>query len=161
MNILDLGASPGSWSLYILRRLCKRCTLTSADLNALSRQYDGGLFDAENFCFIQGDILSTETRDILLARGPFSLVLSDAAPLTTGNRSVDTARSLLLVETVLSYVESSLVKGGNLAVKVFQGGDTVELLKQIRFLFASVKSFKPEACRSESFEAYFIGLGKK
>jgi 23S rRNA (uridine2552-2'-O)-methyltransferase len=83
------------------------------------------------------------------------------APATTGNRSVDTLRSLALVEEVVSYAEAALASGGNLVVKVFQGGDTAEVLKRLRSLFATARSFKPEACRSESFETYYLGLGKK
>ncbi|GHU68395.1 hypothetical protein FACS189447_10850 [Spirochaetia bacterium] len=60
----------------------------------------------------------------------------------------------------LHYAEASLAQGGNLVVKVFQGGDTSSLLKKIRSLFESGKSFKPQACRAESFETYYLGLGK-
>jgi 23S rRNA (uridine2552-2'-O)-methyltransferase len=159
-RVLDLGAAPGSWSLFILRER-KKPELTAADTAPLSRQYDRGLFDGDNFRFIRGDITAGETREAILARGPFGLILSDAAPATTGNRGVDTLRSLELAETALSYAETALVPGGNLAVKVFQGGDTAALLKRIRGLFTTGKSFKPQACRAESFETYYIGLGKR
>ncbi|MCL2473008.1 MAG: 50S rRNA methyltransferase, partial [Treponema sp.] len=56
---------------------------------------------------------------------------------------------------------TALAKGGNLVIKVFQGGDTAGLLKTIRNIFETGKSFKPDACRAESFETYYIGLGKK
>jgi 23S rRNA (uridine2552-2'-O)-methyltransferase len=104
---------------------------------------------------------SPQIREAVLAKGPFRILVSDAAPATTGNRSVDAPRSLALAETVLDYAETSLVKGGNLALKLFQGSDTASLLKRIKGLFETGKSFKPEACRAESFETYFIGLGKK
>ncbi|MDR0554654.1 MAG: 50S rRNA methyltransferase, partial [Treponema sp.] len=48
---MDLGAAPGSWSLYTLRRLESRVFLVAADLSRLSRQYDKGLFDKNNFSF--------------------------------------------------------------------------------------------------------------
>jgi 23S rRNA (uridine2552-2'-O)-methyltransferase len=161
LKILDLGAAPGSWSLYALRKLEKRCLLTAVDLAPLSRQYDKGLFDGENCCFIQGDITAAEIREAIRVRGPFNLVISDAAPSTTGNRSVDTLRSLDLAEAVLDYAETFLEGGGNLVVKVFQGGDTASILKRIRERFKTGKSFKPEACRRESFETYYLGLGRK
>ncbi len=162
-KVLDLGAAPGSWSLYVLRKFSGMANrfLTAADLSVLSRQYDKGLFDRENFFFIQGDITLPDVRERLLEKGPYNLVISDAAPATTGNRSVDTLRSLSLVEEVLLYAELGLAKGGSLVVKVFQGGDTASVLKRIRELFNTGKSFKPEACRSESFETYYIGIGKK
>jgi 23S rRNA (uridine2552-2'-O)-methyltransferase len=159
-RVLDLGAAPGSWSLYALRRLAGAGFLAAADLSPLSRQYDRGLFEGENFFFIRGDVTAPETREALLEKGPYRLVMSDAAPLTTGNRQVDAQRSLELAEAALAYAESALEKGGSLVVKVFQGGDSAALLGKIRGLFTSGRAFKPAACRSESFETYYVGLGR-
>jgi 23S rRNA (uridine2552-2'-O)-methyltransferase len=156
LRVLDLGAAPGSWSLYALQRMGGRGFLAAVDLAPLDRGLGG-----DNLFFIQGDMSAREVREALLARGPFDLVMSDAAPATTGNRSVDTLRSLALAETALAYAEAALVKGGNLAVKVFQGGDSAAVLARIRELFVSGKSFKPQACRSNSFETYYIGLDKR
>ncbi|AEF83490.1 SAM-dependent methyltransferase [Leadbettera azotonutricia] len=171
MKVLDLGAAPGSWSLYVLRKMAAwgeaansnrpASTLVSIDLSPLSRVYDQGLFDSSNFFFIQGDMTSPENTESIFSRGGYNLLLSDAAPATTGNRSVDTLRSLGLAEMALHYAENALAQGGNMAVKVFQGGDTSSLLKKIRSLFESGKSFKPQACRPGSFETYYVGLGKK
>ena len=159
-KVLDLGAAPGSWSLYLLRKY-SRISLVSVDLSALSRQYDGGLFDKPNFIFIRGDFTLPEIREAITSQGPYNLLVSDAAPATTGNRSVDAPRSLELAEIALDYAGTSLAKGGNFVVKIFQGGDTGNLLKSIRGLFETGKSFKPQACRNESFETYYLGLGKK
>jgi 23S rRNA (uridine2552-2'-O)-methyltransferase len=156
-RILDLGAAPGSWSLYILRK--KPGTfLVAVDIAPLSRQFDGGLFNGTNFKFIQGDITDAAIRDSILALGPYNLIISDAAPATMGNRFIDTSRSLELAETVAAYAETALVDGGNLVVKVFQGGDVSELHKRLKTLFKTAKSFKPQACRSESFEMYYVAL---
>ena len=173
-KVLDLGAAPGSWSLYIMRKIAGLSnssgtaqtfdagpSLVSVDLAPLSRQYDEGLFEKPEFFFIQGDFTLNEIREEILSHGPFKLLVSDAAPSTTGNRSIDTIRSLELAETALNFAETALTKGGNFVVKVFQGGDTGNLLKQMRGLFESGKSFKPEACRTESFETYYLGLGKR
>jgi 23S rRNA (uridine2552-2'-O)-methyltransferase len=161
LRVLDLGAAPGSWSLYVLRRYAKIILLAAVDLLPLSTRYDNGLFDRKNFFFIQGDFTDRAVKDELIRRGPYTALISDAAPGTTGSRTVDTLRSLALAEEVLAYAEETLVPGGNLALKVFQGGDTAALLKRIKEQFDSAKSFKPAACRSESFETYFIGLGKR
>jgi 23S rRNA (uridine2552-2'-O)-methyltransferase len=158
---LDLGAAPGSWSLYTLRKLGGRGFLAAVDLAPLSRQYGGGLFEGDNFFFIRGDMTGAGVRDALLEKGPYQLVMSDAAPATTGNRSVDTLRSLALAEAALDYAEAGLLPGGNLAIKVFQGGGTAELLTRLRALFKTAKSCKPAACRGESFETYYLGLDKR
>ena len=135
--------------------------LVAADLSPLSREYDKGLFDRDNFFFLQGDITASETKELIVSYSPFHLLMSDAAPGTSGNSSVDTFRSLALAEAALAYAESALTKGGNLVVKVFQGGDTPKLLKHIRERFTIGKSFNPHACRRESFETYYLGLDKK
>ena len=162
-RILDLGAAPGSWSLYVLRKMAAGAgiSLVSADLSPLSREFDKGLFDSDAFQFYQGDFNDPVIRNSILSHGPYNLILSDAAPATTGNRFVDSCRSLELCEAAASYAEAALAKGGNMALKIFQGGDSSELLKRLRLLFTSAKSYKPEACRSESFEVYYIGLGRK
>jgi 23S rRNA (uridine2552-2'-O)-methyltransferase len=160
-RILDLGAAPGSWSLYTLRKMGARCFLAAADLSPLSREFDKGLFDGGNFFFIQGDITAVQVREALFEKGPYSAIISDAAPGTTGNHTVDAARSLGLAEEVINYAENILAAGGNLALKVFQGGDSAALLKRMKLLFETSKSFKPRACRGESVEIYYIGLNKR
>jgi 23S rRNA (uridine2552-2'-O)-methyltransferase len=163
-RVLDLGAAPGSWSLYVLRKLppekAAGIRLVSLDLVPLSRRCDRGLFDREDFRFIRGDMTSPALREAALALGPFHLILCDAAPATTGNRPVDSRRSLELAEAALSY-GSALARGGSLAVKLFQGEDSPALLRRLREDFENAKSFKPRACRRESFETYDLGLGKK
>jgi len=165
---LDLGAAPGSWSLYVLRKIygIKNAFLAAADLSPLSREFDNdlrnrGLFDGDNFFFIQGDITTAEIQSTLFSKGPYSVIISDAAPSTTGSRIIDAAHSLELAEAVVFYAENALAARGNLALKIFQGGDSAVLLKHIKTLFKTAKSFKPEACRGESAEIYFIGLDKK
>jgi 23S rRNA (uridine2552-2'-O)-methyltransferase len=160
-KVLDLGAAPGSWSLYVLRKLGASCSLVSCDLSPLSRNFDRGLFDGANFFFKQGDIFLPEIAEEIIGKGPYSLVLSDMAPATSGNRTLDTARSGELAEAALSYAEKSLTPGGNLCVKIFQGGGTDDVIKKIRPLFKTVKTFKPKACRPASFEIYLAALGKK
>jgi len=159
-RVLDIGAAPGSWSLYALRKMNGNGFLAAVDLSPLSREFDKGLFDGENFFFVQGDITSGEIYGTLLSKGPYSTIISDAAPSTTGNHTVDAARSMQLAEEVINYAENALCAGGNLAVKVFQGGDSAVLLKRMKALFKTAKSFKPQACRNESVETYFIGLEK-
>jgi len=161
IKILDLGASPGSWSLYALRQIkAQGFFLLAVDLTPISRDYDKGLFDGENFLFLQGDFTCQDIKSAILSQAPFDLILSDAAPSTSGNASVDALRSFVLAESVLEYAESSLVECGNIVIKIFQGSDSPHLLKRIRETFTVGKSFKPQACRQNSFETYYIGLSR-
>ena len=155
-KVLDLGAAPGSWTTFLLRTMEGSGKVVSCDLNPLSKSVKG-----DNLVFIQGDLQQKEIVDKIKAEGPFDLVVCDAAPLTTGNRVVDTARSTGLVKMAIWYAQTMLKTGGNFAVKIFQNGDQQALLKAMREVFTSAKGFKPVACRSESFETYLIGLGKK
>ena len=156
VKVLDIGAAPGSWSLFVLKRLAGKGFLSAVDLQPLgmSPTYD-------NFFFIQGDLYAPEVRAELLSRGPYGLVLSDAAPATTGNRVVDQGASESIVEAVIAYGEEALSPGGALVAKIFQGGAERPLLDQLRKRFASARAFKPQACRSESFETYLVATGFK
>lgn len=155
-HILDLGAAPGSWTVFLLRKMEETGEVVSCDLNPLAKNVKG-----DNLVFIQGDLNDESVRNQIQSHGPFDLVVCDAAPLTTGNRTVDTARSRGLVQMAIWYAQTMLRTGGNFAVKIFQNGDQATILKQMKDMFANAKGFKPVACRAESFETYLIGVGKK
>jgi len=153
-RVLDLGCSPGSWSLAVLELLGTRAALTGVDLD----EPDEKLRSRPGFTFISGDFTDPAVLASIVARGPFDVVLSDAAPSTTGNRISDTARSLELCRAVVSVAAACLRPGGNLALKVFQGGSEREVLESLRAMFTTARAFKPKASRSESMEVYFVGL---
>ena len=155
-RVLDIGAAPGSWSLWVLKRLAGQGFVAAVDLQDLSPRPS-----FNNYLFLRGDLFDPELRSRLVAAGPYGLVLSDAAPATTGNRLVDQAASEGLVEAVIEYAEAGLSPGGALVAKIFQGGAESALLKRLRGRFAKARGFKPEACRSESFETYLVATGFK
>jgi 23S rRNA (uridine2552-2'-O)-methyltransferase len=161
LRVLDLGAAPGSWSLYLLRMFKGKINLTACDLAPLTTEYGKDFFSESNFMFIRGDFTETETWNVIFENVPFDVIISDAAPATTGNRLVDTAHSENLASVVLHYAETMLREGGSLVVKLFQGEATTDFLQEARPLFAKGHMFKPKVCRSESFETYFVGIGKR
>ena len=154
-NVLDLGAAPGSWTTWLLRQSAGKGKVVSVGLNPLAKDVKG-----DNLVFFQGDLLSEEIRNKLRENGPYDSIVCDAAPLTTGNRIVDTGRSKALVTMVIWFAEHMLKKGGNFCVKIFQNGDQQKFLQDMRKIFAQAKGFKPEACRQESFETYLIGINR-
>lgn len=181
-HVLDIGAAPGSWSMWILRRLGASGSLTAVDLQPLkpwthapqakhtpTQSSDPETVESTappkskptlpDFHFIQGDIRDATVLEALRLRGPFHVVVSDAAPATSGNRFVDQSQSANLVECVIECACSVLRPGGSLVAKIFQGGGEREILDQLRSRFATAKAFKPESCRSESFETYLIATG--
>jgi len=171
--ILDVGAAPGSWSLWLLRQMKGRGTLMAVDIQDLDivPQIEAmGLHKATgtakvdepigaHFTFVKGSILDEPVRARLRELGPYNLVVSDAAPATSGNRLVDQARSEELVEAVIELALEVLAPGGALVTKIFQGGEERRLLTKLRAHFAQARAFKPQACRSESFETYLVATG--
>ncbi len=156
-HVLDVGSAPGSWTLFCDRVLLKgNGSIVSVDLNPL-----GISPIPPSVTHFVGDAFCKEIRAKLVENGPYDTIISDAAPMTTGNRSVDTSRSEWLAEQVVILAEEQLKPHGNLVLKIFQGGGQVEILKRMKGLFAKAKPFKPQACREDSFEIYLVGLDKK
>ena len=156
-TVLDVGAAPGSWTLYTHRVLLKeRGKIVSVDLNPLSLDPIPPTVTA-----LVGDAFSKEIRARLVEEGPYDAIISDAAPMTTGNRIVDTSRSEYLAEQVVMLAEEQLKTHGNMVIKIFQGGVEQEVLRKMRTIFAKAKAFKPKASRDDSFEIFLIGLDRK
>ncbi len=153
-RVLDLGASPGSWSLYLMDMLAGAGSVMGVDLNPP----DGRLAALKNYRFLLGDFTTGPVREEIQKAGPFDAVVSDAAPSTTGNRTLDTVRSAEIARQVLAICEGSLAPGGSCVLKIFQGGEERDVLARMRGLFGSARAFKPKASRSDSMETYFIGL---
>jgi 23S rRNA (uridine2552-2'-O)-methyltransferase len=155
-KILDIGAAPGSWSLWLLRKLAGRGSVTAVDIQDL------GISPPDlNFNFIKGSILDEAIRAQLGQSGHYSLVVSDAAPSTTGNRLVDQARSEELVESVMDLAVHVLAPGGSLVMKIFQSGEEKRLIGQLKTRFSQARAYKPVACRAQSFETYIIAMDYK
>jgi 23S rRNA (uridine2552-2'-O)-methyltransferase len=159
-RILDLGAAPGSWSLFCLQRLKGQGQVVAVDLNEPSFRPPAG-FGGSVFRFLKGDLFSAEIERQLIGLGPYDLVLSDAAPHTSGSPLVDSQASLALAGRAFELACRCLEPGGNLMVKVFQGGDEGALLQRMRGAFARARALKPGASRSGSREVYFLGFQRK
>ncbi len=155
-KVLDVGAAPGSWTMYILKMLGDNGFLSAIDLKPLSIT-----IKKSNFFFVQGDAFDQENIQKLAEKGPYNAVVSDAAPSTTGNKIVDTERSIQLIESIYNTALQVLLRGGNFVFKMFQGGKEKEILDDMRKHFNAVKILKPQASRTNSFETFVIGLGKK
>ncbi len=153
-KILELGASPGSWLLYSAKRIGKKGLILAADLNNLEIQ------KPRQVIFIRCDVTSPSEEFIseLKKHSPFSLVLSDMAPKTTGIKVRDQALSLELAETAFYYANNYLKKGGSFIVKIFYSEDVVDFKKKMKKYFKEVKIFKPQSSRKESKEIFLIGL---
>lgn len=157
MKVLDLGASPGSWTKYALERIGAHGLVVAVDLNPLD------LGDHPGLVFFQDDVFrpSAPLRQTLTDHGPFDCVLSDMAPKTSGVKFSDQARSFDLAIEALALAREWLVQGGHFVVKIFEGPDVKELSAAMREVFLQVKTFKPKSSRTESKEIFYLGLDRK
>ncbi len=156
-KVLDVGAAPGSWTLYVHREILKGSgSIVAVDLNPLSLNPM-----PPTVTEFTGDAFSEDIKPLLESQGPYDAIISDAAPMTTGNRTVDVARSENLAESVFTLALTHLKPHGNLVIKIFQGGGHNALLADMKKYFTKTKTFKPQACRADSFETYIVGQDLK
>ena len=153
-TVVDVGASPGSWSQYASERIGSQGQIVAVDILPIEA--------IDNVSIIEGDICDEAVFDRCVSTlngTPADLVLSDIAPNLSGVRASDQARSIHLAELVLEFAESVLKEGGDLLIKLFQGEGTEIYIADLRLKFHKVMVRKPKASRSESREFYVLARG--
>lgn len=153
--VLDLGACPGSWTLFAAERVGPGGKVLAIDLNPAGTAFPN------HVTYLTGDMLDPgpDIREAFERLGPFDVVISDMAPKTTGHKFTDQARSLELCEAALGVAVSRLKRGGAFVVKIFQGPDAPAYLAGLKKYFASVRVAKPKSSRAESKEIFYVGTG--
>lgn len=156
-TVLDLGAAPGSWTLYAAKRVGPKGRVLGVDIQSTDTSFP------DNVIFLQEDVFSDAPAllDAMEPLLPFDLVISDMAPKTTGVKFADQAKSLELCEKAFEIALVRLKKGGHFIVKNFEGEDTKAYIDSLRPYFGKVKVFKPKSSRAESKETFVVGLGFK
>ena len=154
MHVLDLGAAPGSWMLYAAQKITRSGKLLAVDLSEITIPVP------ENATFLQGDALSLE-NEALEMYAPYDVVLSDMAPSTTGNRMGDQTRSFELFMRALAVAEKLTKPGGAFVGKIFMGEDFSIAKKAVKRIFDEERAIRPEGTRTNSYELFLVGLGKK
>ncbi len=149
--VVDLGASPGSWSQLALKLTGPEGLVVGLDLKEVTIKAPNARFYVMDVFNLDPEIFEGKEVDV---------VISDMAPNTTGVRSVDQARSEALCLEVLKVSDQYLKPGGNLVMKLFEGGDAELVAKEVKKRFKNFQRFKPEAVRKGSFETYLVGLKK-
>lgn len=156
-QVLDLGASPGSWSQFISQKLGPKGKLLGIDLTPIR-------LSLPNAQFVKADI-ETADFDALFAEAgmspPLDLVVSDMAPKTSGHTFTDQARSYNLCVMALAVARQYLRPGGKFVCKIFDGPDTQQFYEELRLSFHKVARMRPDAVRSESKEFFFVAGGFK
>ncbi|PIE69046.1 MAG: 50S rRNA methyltransferase [Deltaproteobacteria bacterium] len=156
-KVLDLGASPGSWTLYAAKKVGDKGQVLGVDLNPANTSFP------PQVTFLQEDVFnrSPQFQALLDSLAPFDHVISDMAPKTSGIKFKDQALSLELVEEAFALAGACLAEQGCFVAKIFEGPDVHGFIQGIRPWFAKVKTFKPKSSRSESKEIFIIGKAFK
>jgi 23S rRNA (uridine2552-2'-O)-methyltransferase len=149
ISVIDLGASPGSWSQYISRTV-KSGRLVSIDLK--------GMEEIENTIQIKGDFTDLETQEKIKAlfKSKVDVVVSDMAVNTTGIKDIDAIYTGELAMEAMNFSKEMLVKEGRFVSKIFLGSSFNEIVALGKKLFKEVKVFKPKSSRKESKESFII-----
>jgi 23S rRNA (uridine2552-2'-O)-methyltransferase len=153
-RVLDLGAAPGSWSMYAAERIGPAGKLLAVDLTPITAAL------GPRATAVQGDALALDNRDLALF-APYDVVLSDMAPSTTGSKIADQARSFELFLRAASIAGELLAPGGAFVGKIFMSDDFPAARKALAELFAEVRTLRPEGTRSSSAEVFLVGLRRK
>jgi len=149
--VLDLGAAPGAWSQYAIRRTGPSGRVVASDILPMD-----GITGVE---FLQGDFREEGVFDALRALLPehgVDVVLSDMSPNLSGMDVIDHPRALYLAELALDMPSRLLKPSGTALIKVFQGSGFQELVAATRRQFETVKLHKPTASRARSPELYLL-----
>lgn len=155
--VLDIGAAPGSWLQFVAPIIGEKGLVIGIDLESIV-PLPG---NPKNVKTAALDIFNPEVEQKILALSGdklFDVILSDAAPKTTGQKEFDQELSRELVQRVFELAERLLKPGGNMAVKMFEGPDVPALVKEQRTHFCAFKIFKPLASKKASKEIYLVGL---
>ena len=161
MTIVDLGAAPGGWSEYCVKKLGKQGKVIALDILPME--------PIDGVTIIEGDFREDSVFEELMAvmnsgsadNFKADLVISDMAPNISGMGSVDMPRAYYLCELALDLARQALKPGGSLLVKLFQGEGFEAYSKELKSSFSKVVMRKPKASRPRSREIYALATGFK
>ncbi len=153
-KVLDLGCCPGSWLLFASKVVGGKGLVVGVDARPVSMQLP------TNVKFVRHDVLAWDKSFLKAVGDQFDTVLSDMAPFTTGNKFVDTCRSVELGEAALRLSARVLKPSGAFVCKVFFGPDFEEFSDELKKSFGRVARVRPKGTRKASREIYVVGLRK-
>ena len=159
-RIVDLGASPGGWTMVAAERVNAQGTAKGKQghVVGIDLSETGPVPGA---VLIRHDFMDVDAPGLLkyALNGPADVVLSDMAAQATGHAATDHLRVIALLECAFDFACEVLVPGGTFVGKAFKGGTEGELLARIKKRFQTVKHVKPPSSRKQSAETYVVALG--
>jgi len=153
-RVLDLGAAPGSWTLYASREVGSGGRVLAVDLSEIGQALPGNVVARQLDVMIAG---RAELADL----APYHVVLSDMAPRTSGARARDQALSYELCQRALALADELAGADSHIVLKLFMSNDFKALETALRTRYAECRTVRPEATRSQSSEVFLVGLRRR
>ena len=150
INVIDIGAAPGSWSQYVAKNI-KNGRLISVDLKNME--------SIENTTQIKGDFTEQKIQDEIkknINNEKVDVVMSDMAVNTTGIKNIDSIQTGELCKEAMIFAKDILEINGFFISKIFMGGTFNEIVADGKKYFKQVKVFKPKSSRKDSKESFII-----
>ena len=149
MNVIDIGAAPGSWSQYA-SKVIKSGKIVSIDLKSMEK--------IKNTIQIKGDFTSNEVQNQIKSYlvKKSEVVMSDMAVNTTGIKNLDSIQTGELCKEALIFSKEVISENGFFISKIFMGSTFNEIVALAKKIFREVKVFKPKSSRKDSKESFII-----
>ena len=149
MNVIDIGAAPGSWSQYASKKV-KSGKIISVDLKEMEK--------IQGIIQIKGDFTEELIQNKIksnLSKGA-DVVMSDMAVNTTGIKNIDSIQTGELCKEAMFFSKEVMSEKGFFISKIFMGGTFNEIVALGKKIFKEVKVFKPKSSRKDSKESFII-----
>jgi 23S rRNA (uridine2552-2'-O)-methyltransferase len=153
-RVLDLGAAPGSWTLYVSQRVGPEGRILAVDLVEIQQTMTAHVM------LMQADLRSLEPAT-LGELGPFDVVLSDMAPSTSGSKVRDQTQSFELFTLALRVAEQLGKPGSSFVGKLFMSPDFKAAERAAQEQYEKLRVIRPQGTRQESSELFIVGLAKR
>ena len=147
IKLLDVGSFPGGW-LQVAKKTIKNGKILGIDKKKL--------IQIEGTRIIEGDFLEERSKNDILKffNSKINVILSDMAPNTSGNKSLDAIKTNELCLSILEFSKKVLDKNGVVVSKLFMGEDFEAIKIYAKETFKNIRFFKPNSSRHNSRETY-------
>ncbi len=150
-HVLDLGAAPGSWSLYASQKVGLAGRVLAIDLQEIVQRFD------KNVIVARGDAFDV-SNEVLQTFAPYDVVLSDMAPRTSGVKLRDQSASFELYMRALEVGAQVGKPGSRFVGKLFMGPDFDEAVAKTKEKYGKTRVIRPEGTRQVSKEVFIVGM---
>ena len=155
MRVIDLGAAPGSWSLYASQKVGQNGRVLAIDLQEITQGF------APNVKVVRGDAFDLSSEE-LAQFAPYDVILSDMAPKTSGVKLRDQAMSFELFERALEVAHTfGKAETAAFVVKIFMGPDFDQAIARAKASFKKTRVIRPDGVRPNSKEVFLVGQEMK